>query len=111
MTQRKHTPLHDYWHPRVEGQIRDCMHHHPLWFNLPQPIYKKQYINSLAKRIVGEIIVGVRAMPASSEGLAIKLSFSRGCNGDCILSLPGEGYGVKHGQTTMTVSLSGNPVG
>ena len=22
MTLRKHTPEHDYWHPRVEGQIR-----------------------------------------------------------------------------------------
>ena len=58
MSKRKHSPLHDYWHPRVEGQIRDTIYHHPEWFHFVTEQQKKDCINSLAKRIVGEIIAG-----------------------------------------------------
>lgn len=53
---RKISPLHDKWHKRVEGQIRDCIFHHPNWFNFKNERIKNTCINSLAKRIVGEII-------------------------------------------------------
>lgn len=55
MTLRKQTPLHDKWHPRVEGQIRDCIYHHPDWFPLDDEA-RERMVNSLAKRIVGEFI-------------------------------------------------------
>lgn len=56
MTKRKFTPAHDYWHRRVEGQIRDCMYSHPEWFSLVDGRSKEDCVNSLAKRIVGEIL-------------------------------------------------------
>lgn len=52
---RKYSPIHDKWHVIVEGQIRDCIHHHPKWFNFENDRQKRDCINSLAKRIVGEI--------------------------------------------------------
>lgn len=56
MTMRKHSPLHDKWHRRVEGQIRCCMGEHPDWFNIMSETHRRFVINSLAKRIVGEIV-------------------------------------------------------
>ena len=54
---RKHTPLHDFWHRRVEGQIRDTVYHHPEWFNVKKGSMEcETLVNSLAKRIVGEIV-------------------------------------------------------
>lgn len=53
---RKQTPAHDFWHKRVEGQIRHTIGRHPEWFNLNERFSKKSCINSLAKRIVGEIL-------------------------------------------------------
>jgi hypothetical protein len=32
MTLRKHSPAHDFWHPRVESQIRETMRVHARWF-------------------------------------------------------------------------------
>lgn len=65
MTARTYSPLHDKWHPRVEGQIKDCMNKHPDWFaHIPKgEIY--WFVNSLAKRIVGEIVADEKlvAMP------------------------------------------------
>lgn len=61
MTLRKHTPAHDKWHRIVEGQLKDCIHHHPEWFNFKDEHEKKRCINSMAKRIVGEIVVGLHA--------------------------------------------------
>jgi hypothetical protein len=55
VTRRRHTPLHDFWHPRVEGQIRDAIHSHPEWFNLRSEGEKRTMVNSVAERIVGEI--------------------------------------------------------
>jgi hypothetical protein len=55
MTKRKHSPIHDFWHPRVEGQIRDAIYSHPEWFSFASERDKRTMINSLAKRIVGEI--------------------------------------------------------
>lgn len=46
------SPLHKKWHKRVEGQIRDTIHSHPEWFQGDI----ERMTNSLAKRIVGEII-------------------------------------------------------
>lgn len=57
----KDTPAHIKWHRRVEGQIRDCMHHHPELFNTALDMHQKNtLVNSLAKRIVGEIIAAGR---------------------------------------------------
>ena len=53
---RKYTPLHNKWHRRVEGQIKNTINCHPNWFNFKNPIDRNNCINSLAKRIVGEII-------------------------------------------------------
>lgn len=58
MTARKHSPLHDYWHTKVEGQIKHTIGCHPEWFNVTDR-QKKQLINSLAKRIVGEIVASL----------------------------------------------------
>ncbi len=55
---RKMTPLHNRWHRIVEGQIRDCVQAHPKWFNFKDDTDKKTCVNSLAKRIVGEIVAG-----------------------------------------------------
>jgi hypothetical protein len=56
MTKRKYSPLHDKWHRRVEGQIRDTIEHHPHWFSFKDGTDRNCCINSLAKRIVGEIV-------------------------------------------------------
>lgn len=56
MTMRKKTPEHDFWHKRVEGQIRHTIGRHPEWFNFEEPYEKSNCVNSLAKRIVGEIL-------------------------------------------------------
>jgi hypothetical protein len=56
VTNRKHTPIHDFWHRRVEGQIRDAIYSHPEWFNVKSETQKRTLVNSLAKRIVGEIV-------------------------------------------------------
>lgn len=71
MTARKHTPAHDYWHPRVEGQIRDAMQAHPGWFKHTN----ERIVISLAKRIVGEIVAGARLAPIPDDA-------SSGVNGD-----------------------------
>src|SRR5438270_592784 len=57
MPRRKQSSLHDFWHPRVEGQIKHTIGRHPEWFRLPPKTSAKQdCISSLAKRIVGEIV-------------------------------------------------------
>lgn len=56
MTNRKRSPVHDFWHTRVEGQIRHTIGRHPEWFSLPNARMKGTCIHSLAKRIVGEIV-------------------------------------------------------
>lgn len=53
---RKYSPLHNKWHKIVEGQIRHTMGRHPKWFVFKDETDKKTCINSLAKRIVGEIV-------------------------------------------------------
>lgn len=59
MTNRKHSPAHDIWHRRVEGQIQHTIGQHPKWFNLKNDSEKRTMINSLAKRIVGEIMADI----------------------------------------------------
>lgn len=51
------TPVHDFWHRRVEGQLRDALKSHPGWFRLRSERETTAMVNSLAKRIVGEIVV------------------------------------------------------
>lgn len=58
---RKYTRAHQFWHPRVEGQIRDCMHKHPEFFRRTDDVV----VNSLAKRIVGEIVACFESVPRS----------------------------------------------
>lgn len=61
MTMRKQGPLYDIWHRRVEGQIRHTMNCHPEWF---ERIPKRDvvfFVNSLAKRIVGEIVAASKS--------------------------------------------------
>jgi hypothetical protein len=80
MTMRKHTPMHDFWHRKVEGQIRDAIHHHPEWFNFPTPVNRNACINGLAKRIVGEIVAGY-GLATTSAGVAVHCSCSKGAGG------------------------------
>lgn len=57
--------LHRKWHRRVEGQIRNCVNAHPEWFQGDT----NRMINSLAKRIVGEIVAGLElAQSHHSDG-------------------------------------------
>lgn len=58
MTKRKQGAIYDFWHPRVEGQIRHTMNVHPEWFSFSTPHTKEDCVNSLAKRIVDEIVAG-----------------------------------------------------
>lgn len=60
MTQRKHTPLHDKWHRRVEGQLRDTINSHPGWFSFKNEHDKNRCINSITKRVVGEIVADLK---------------------------------------------------
>jgi hypothetical protein len=46
------------WRRRVEGQIKHTIHEHPEWFNLSDNETKGKCISSMAKRIIGEIVVG-----------------------------------------------------
>jgi hypothetical protein len=70
MSNRKHSPEHDFWHRRVEGQIRHTIGQHPEWFNFPQPYDKKHCVNSLSKRIVGEILA-VRMMAKVTKDMTL----------------------------------------
>lgn len=63
---RHYSPLHDKWHPRVEGQIRDCMQSHPEWFSVPDN-QLRHFVNSLAKRIVGGIVADLKV--ATNHGV------------------------------------------
>ena len=56
MTARKHSPEHDFWHPIVEAQIREVMRVHPDWFRLESEQERRVSPNSLAKRVVGQLI-------------------------------------------------------
>ena len=61
MTLSKHTPAHDFWHPRVESQIRETMRVHSRWFVFRDDGDRHRCVNSLAKRIVGVIVAEVGA--------------------------------------------------
>jgi len=50
------SPEHDRWHRIVEGQIKDCARQHPEYFSNST---FEACLNSLAKRIVGEIVNGL----------------------------------------------------
>ncbi len=64
MNKGKYSADHLKWHRIVEGQIKDCMFQHPEFFN-PEAD-KRIIINSLAKRIVGEILAKRNRSPESS---------------------------------------------
>lgn len=82
---RKYSPLHDFWHKRVEGQIKHTMNMHPKWFTFKDDIDKNTCINSLAKRIVGEIVAVVRMVTLPKENHSLVNS-----DDDSILSLEGD---------------------
>ncbi len=84
MTIRKHSPLHDKWHKRVEGQIRDAMTSHPEWFNIRDSQHKAFIINSLAKRIVGEIVADF-PLATKPAGVGGNCSSGDGVDGDGLL--------------------------
>lgn len=64
---RKITPIHNFWHRRVEGQIRHTMNVHPRWFIFKDEHDKNDCINSLAKRIVGEIVAAGIVVQSQAE--------------------------------------------
>lgn len=53
---RKISPAHDFWHRQVEGQLLDAIKSHPEWFRFKSDAQRDNAINSMAKRIVGEIV-------------------------------------------------------
>jgi hypothetical protein len=63
---RKKTLIHDFWHPRVEGQIKDAMNAHPEWFAKTHTTV----VRSIAKRIVGEIAAATCGVAAIPNGVA-----------------------------------------
>lgn len=85
MTQRKHSPAHDFWTPKVEGQIRHTIGQHPEWFTFKTEFDKRTLVNSLTKRIVGEIVaaINVAKMPEVGE---FRLSAQAARGGDATLS-------------------------
>lgn len=87
---RKYSPAHDYWHKRVEGQIKDCMNQHPQWFNYRNELAKRRIVNSLAKRIVGEIVVGCGPDDDREQGCLCDAPVSDRA-GDGSNSVPGGG--------------------
>lgn len=56
----KSSPEYKKWHRRVEGQIRDAINSHPEWFSFKTRGQEATMVNSLAKRIVGEIIADAK---------------------------------------------------
>lgn len=91
---RKPGPIHDFWHPRVEGQIRDAIYSHPEWFNLRDEAEKRTFVNSLAKRIVGEIAAVSNMAARSGEVIAVCLP-PVAADGGCVPAVSREG-GVWH---------------
>lgn len=94
MTKRKQGAIYDKWHRRVEGQIKDVMLHHPEWFNIADEEAKKWCINSLAKRIVGEIVADIRLV-TSDDGMAPKCADHQKDDGERIMSSSRDGV-VSH---------------
>lgn len=94
MTQRKDTPLHRKWHKRVDGQIIDCMRAHPRWFSYSDERDRKMLINSLSKRIVGEIVAAyLVANSESSPGFDVGEDFE-GVN-DAMVLVPERRCGTR----------------
>lgn len=100
---RKHTPIHDYWHPRVEGQIRHTISCHPEWFNIRNERQQETFVNSLAKRIVGEI-AAVCTVAAKRAEVAGNCDGSEGAADGTQLSTDG-------GEDASTMSFPPNPEG
>ena len=97
MRPQDRSPLHAKWHPRVEGQIRDCMTQHPDWFTEKFRKHQGVMVNSLAKRIVGEIVADSKVGGDTVGSVSREVAGSRkhgeaGCNVD---SLAGRAAGMK----------------
>ena len=93
MTLRKHSAAHDYWHPRVEGQLRDAIKQHPEWFAFATDRQRRAAVNSMAKRIVGEIVACFHDAPRAGGGVA-KVPSSVGS--DRGFQVRSDGGGVAH---------------
>ena len=70
MTKRRMSPIHNLWHRRVEGQIRHVIRCHPEWFRFDEKFTREVLINSLAKRIVGEIVAAYGVAPTDARVLS-----------------------------------------
>lgn len=64
---RRRSAAHEYWHRKVEGQIRHTIGRHPRWFNVPTKQVYRNVVLGLAKRIVGEIVAGCLTVSATSD--------------------------------------------
>ncbi len=80
MTMRKQGKIYDKWHRRVEGQIRHTIGRHPEWFRLKSEMDKKHFINSLAKRIVGEFVADLK-LATLADGVVCAAHHSDGMEG------------------------------
>jgi hypothetical protein len=68
MKNKSHISLiHKKWHRIIEGQIKGCINEHPEYFNITHEKRRGDIINSLAKRIVGEIVAGGQMAGNDSE--------------------------------------------
>lgn len=84
---RKHSPAHDFWHRRVEGQIRHTIGQHPEWFCFASEHQKQTAVNSLAKRIVGEIVAAAMLAPISDR-VPVTCPVRGESEADCRLASP-----------------------
>lgn len=84
---RKHTPIHDFWHRRVEGQIQHTINCHPEWFSFRDERERKACINSLGKRILGEIVaaLSVAAMPSVVLSRCVGSEGDDGCRPGAVM--------------------------
>ena len=72
---RYKSPEHEQWHRRIEGQIRDCMHHHPRWFKGVTEDDRANFTRSLAKRIVGEILAQAALTELTEQAQELKMGY------------------------------------
>jgi hypothetical protein len=63
MTHRKKSPQHDYWYGVLEPVVRETIKVHPRWFAFTDEEDKRAMVNSLMKRIVGQVIARADGVP------------------------------------------------
>lgn len=68
MKQKPIKPEYQAWRKRIEGQLKHAMNEHPEWFNLPTQEIRDRACRSIAKRVIGEIVVGINSGNKSVNG-------------------------------------------